>query len=30
MVLSRPVTTTRGTLKPRFSPARMLAICSSK
>ena len=30
IVLSRPTTDTRGTVKPRASPARMLAICSSK
>jgi hypothetical protein len=30
MVVSRPTTETRGTLKPRARPARMLTICSSK
>ena len=30
IVLSRPTTETRGTVKPRARPARMLAICSSK
>ena len=30
IVLSRPMTDTRGTVKPRARPARMLAICSSK
>ena len=30
IVLSRSTTDTRGTVKPRARPARMLAICSSK
>ncbi len=30
IVRSRPVTDTRGTVKPRARPARMLAVCSSK
>ena len=30
MVLSRPTTDTRGTVKPRARPARILATCSSK
>ncbi len=30
IVLSRPTTDTRGTVKPRARPARILVICSSK